>query len=301
MAEVPTGTLACVVTAYNDPVHLLRLVRALDPFPIFLHVDARTPQRVFDEMTTDLPDRVTVLRRRKTPWASWGCVSAELDGYRQALESTDASHLALVSGSDYPLLSSDGIARYLGARLGRSIGWSERLPKDGWGHGGGYWRLRYRFLAWRKHALAWPIPRRLPRGMVFAGGSPWKILARGHAEALVRVADQRPDLVRRWRTTWIPEESFVFSVLHTPGLVPGWADEYLRSDPWVVRWSDGPAKSPEFITTADLGQLRRRRDEPSERGPAVFARKFSSAVDTAVLDAIDSSFRGVPSGRVTTS
>lgn len=293
--EVSRASLACVMTAYTDPVQVRRLIQALEPFPVFLHCDARASRQTFEAMTSDLPARVTVLPRRKTPWASWGCVAAELDGYRRAIATTDTSHVALISGSDYPLTSVEGIRAFLGARLGRSIGWSQPLPKYGWGRDGGYWRFRYRFASWRKHMLVLPVRRRLPSGIAFAGGSPWKILAREHVEALLRVVDERPDLPRWWSTTWIPEETFVWSVLHSPDLVPGWRDRYVRADPWVVHWSDGPAKSPEWITTADLGHLADRRNGDDERGPAIFARKFSTSVDPAVLDLIDASFRSQPS------
>jgi hypothetical protein len=295
MGEASPASLACVVLAHTDPLHVRRLVSALDPFPVFLHCDARTAQPVFDEMSAGLPARVTVLPRRRTPWGSWGNVAAELDGYRAALLGTDATHVAVLSGSDYPLASSQEIAGFLVARRGRSIGWCFTLPKQGW-RGGGYWRLRYRFAVWRKHMLPLPVPRPLPRGVTLAGGSQWKILARHHAEGLLQAVDRRPDLVRRWRRTWIPDETFVYSLLHTPGLVPGWRDEHLTSDPWVVLWSDGgEGKSPAWLTTADLEVLGSRRCDGSGRDPAIFARKFATAVDTDVLDRIDRSFRGSPS------
>jgi Core-2/I-Branching enzyme len=294
MSEALAASLACVVLAHTDPMHVRRLVSALDPFPVFLHCDARTAQPVFDEMTDRLPDRVTVLPRRRTPWGSWGNVAAELDGYRAALRGSDATHVAVLSGSDYPLASAEEITGYLDARRGRSIGWCFPLPKEGWA-GGGYWRLRYRFAAWRKHMLALPVPRPLPRGVVLAGGSQWKILARPHVEALLRAVDQRPDLVRRWRRTWIPDETFVYSILHTPDLVPGWRDEHVNSDPWVIHWSDGERRSPAWLTSADLDVLGIRRSGDSGRGPALFARKFATSVDTEVLDRIDRSFRGSPS------
>ncbi|PWW21802.1 core-2/I-Branching enzyme [Geodermatophilus normandii] len=289
-ADAPRG-LACVVLAHADPPQLRRLVDALDPFPVFLHVDSRTSPAAFDAMTTGLPDRVTLLPRRPTPWARWGAVSAELDGYRAALAATDASHVALLTGSDYPLRSTAGISDVLSGLAGRSIVWSRRLPIPEWGHGGGSWRVRFRFSAWRKHLLWLPVPRRLPHGVVLAGGSPLKVLAREHAAALLAAVDARPDLVRRWRSTWAPDETFVHSLLHTPSMVPGYEERSLRGPAWVIRWDGSPRKSPPWLTSADLPVLRRERDEPEDGVPKLFARKFSSDVDPDVLDHIDRAFR----------
>src|SRR3954454_16524877 len=90
-------SLACVVLAHTDPEQVRRLVTALAPFPVFLHCDARTPDDVFARMTTDLPDRVRLMPRRRTAWARWENVAAELDGYRAALVDTDASHVAVLT------------------------------------------------------------------------------------------------------------------------------------------------------------------------------------------------------------
>ncbi|WFR66460.1 hypothetical protein P9139_16845 [Curtobacterium flaccumfaciens] len=88
---------------------------ALAPFPVLLHCDAGTPDDVFAAMTADLPGRVQVLPRMRTGWAKWENVAAEVAGYRAALASTDAGHVAVLTGSDYPLASADEIAGLLAA------------------------------------------------------------------------------------------------------------------------------------------------------------------------------------------
>jgi hypothetical protein len=288
----PHPEVACVVLAHTDAAQVRRLVAALDPSPVFLHCDARTPEDTFTSMTRDLPARVTVQPRRRTPWASWETVEAELDGYRAALASTEASHIAVLTGSDYPLVSAAAITAFLATIPGRSVTESRPLPIPQWGHGGGWWRLRYRFGAWRKHMIWLPVPRRLPGGVVYAGGSQLKLLAREHAAAVVRAVDERPDLIRFWRRTWIPDETFVHSLLHTPGLVPDFAGERLAGSVWYIRWDGGPRKSPPWLTSADLPELLRLRADPPGGVPLLFARKFRSSVDPTVLDVIDDSLRG---------
>jgi hypothetical protein len=279
--------LACVVLAHTAPDQVRRLVTALDSFPVFLHCDVRTPDDVFRQMTEGLPARVTVMPRRRTAWARWEMVAAELDGYRAALETT-ASHVAVLTGTDYPLLSAAAITEYLATVLGRSVTTSQPLPLPQWGHGGGFWRLRFRFRAWGQHMLFLPVPRRLPRGVVVAGGSQLKLLAREHVAAVVRAVDARPDLVRFWRATWIPDETFVYSLLHTPHFVPDFLEQREEGSAWYIKWDGTPRKSPPWLTCADLPELTRHR---AGAVPTLFARKFSAAVDPDVLDEIDRSLR----------
>lgn len=288
--------LACVVLAHTDPDHVRRLVQALDPFPVFLHCDVRTPDDVFERMTAGLPARVTVLPRRRTAWARWENVAAELDGYRAALATTGASHVAVLTGTDYPLMSTAEMVEHLQQLPGRSVTESQPLPMPQWGRDGGYWRLRFRFAAWRKRMLLLPLPRRLPRGVAFAGGSQLKVLAREDAAAVLRAVDDRPELVRFWRSTWIPDETFVYSVLHTPELVPDFERRRLTGNAWFIRWGETRRKSPPWLTSADLPVLRQVRADPRGGVPTFFARKFSSSVDPTVVDEIDQTLR-VPGGR----
>jgi len=299
------ASLACVILAHTDPVHVRRLIAALDPFPVFLHCDASTPDEVFAAMATDLPARCTVLERISTGWARWGIVAAELEGYRAALDGTDATHVALMQGSDYPLASTAAISATLEGYRDRSIAMIEPLPYLGWGRSGGFARLRYRHWAYRRHMLRLPVPRRLPTDVVPAGGSALKILARDHARAVVDAADTNPRLVRFWRRSWCPDETFVPSILSTPRFVPGWSTEHVQGSLWWIGWDGSRQKSPPWL---DLDSLDRFRDG-SESGvtsknttrsvsaargatvPKLFARKFSTERSAAVLDAIDAQLR----------
>jgi hypothetical protein len=294
-AVLPAPMLACVILAHTDPVHLRRLIDALHPFPVFLHVDQRTDDRVFAQMTDELPDRCTVLERRATGWARWQNVEAELAGYRLALAQTDATHVALLTGTDYPVMSTDAMSEVLARYPRRSLGWTRTLPYSRWGRSGGMSRLRYPHWTFRKHMIRVPVPRRIPSGVTPAGGSQLKVLARHHAEAVLRTADARPDLAAFWRRTWIADETFIPSILSTPAFVPGWADEHVAGYPWYIRWK-ASTKSPPFLGVDDLPALL-SFDELELAYLPLFARKFATAYDTAVLDVIDRELRAVPLAR----
>jgi Core-2/I-Branching enzyme len=311
---------AAVVLAHADPAHLRRLIDALVDVPVFLHVDAGTPVEVFDAMVHDLPARVVVLPRRRTTLSSWSLVAAELSGLRAAVAGTRAEHVAVLSGADYPLVAMSRLHDELRALAGRSWVWNVPLPYHEWSTArhpdGGLWRLRHRFLVredqvvfWRGVPLRWPVQRRLPAGVQARAGSQWKVLSRGHVEALLRVVDTRPDLVRFWRTTLVPDETFIPSVLASPELVGESAVlPVCPTNPWFIDWPTAGAHHPRVLTDDSFGQLRvTRRPVPStDREPhegtldqggalpsfdrAWFARKFSSR-HPGILDRIDEELR----------
>lgn len=291
------GVLACVVLAHTDPVQVQRLVRALNPLPVVLHCDVSSPEPVFRAMTADLPERVEVMPRMATGWARWENVAAELEGYRRALARPEVTHVALMSGTDYPLAPTAAMNAFLGQHLGVSFAEYHRLPYAAWGPSGGMARLRYRHWVRGKRMLRLPVPRRLPRDVVWAGGSQMKVLSRQHAAAVVAAADERPDLVRFFRRSWIADESFVGSVLNTPHLTPGWAEDHVDESMWWISWGSARRKSPPWLTLDDLPTIVERLPAETNGGvPRTFARKFSTDVDTAVLDAIDAQLRAGSDG-----
>ena len=48
-----------------------------------------------------------LLPRISSGWASFGLVEAELAGYRAACAETEAHHVVLMTGADYPLLERE--------------------------------------------------------------------------------------------------------------------------------------------------------------------------------------------------
>jgi GT2 family glycosyltransferase len=285
--SAPTPGLACIVLAHTDPIQVRRLVSALDPFPVFLHIDVRTSESTYRSMIHALPERCVPLRRMRTGWARWENVAAEIEGYRAALALTDASHFMLMSGSDYPLAPASELRELLAKNLGSSFALFEALPHPRWGQNHGFSRLRYRHWAMGKHMLRLPIPRRMPQEVVFAGGSQMKILAREHARAVVDVYDQNPELVRFWRRSWIPDETFVASVVSTPGFVPDWEEHHVPAPLWWIDWGEGQHKSPLWLGAAHTSRVLTRRMYDGQKIPSMVARKFSTATSTPLLTAID--------------
>lgn len=289
---VVVGGVTCVVLAHNDPPHVARLLAALDPFPVVLHCDARTPRAAFDQMLSGARGRcVPVYPRRVARWAQWDIVAAELDAYRIALEVSDAQHIVVMAGSDYPLASTADIQDVLAAHAGKSVCFLRPMPLPDWGRTGGTARLRYRHWAWNKHMVRLPLPRRLPRDIVTSGGSVQKVLSRQHVRQLLDIVDSRPDLVRFWRRTWAADETFIPSLLLSPELGIDWASQHVQGRLWRIGWDGTRRKSPAWLTLDRFDWLKSARDDPAGPVPAVFARKFSTARSTELLDRIDVELR----------
>lgn len=315
MTEV--AEFAAVVLAHADPAHLRTLLHGLDGVPVFLHVDRKTPDAQFREMVEDLPARVTVLDRVSTRLASWSLVEAELLGLRRAIGETSAEHIAVLSGADYPLLSMPALLEELSAWSGHSYLWNVPLPFARWDTPrhptGGLWRLDRRFLVWREQviyvrSIPLRVPRRraLPASVEIRASSQWKVYARRHVERLLDVVGTRPDLVRFWRSTLVPEETFAASVLASPALVGDDAISPCTAHAWYIRWPPGLSDHPYWLADADFPDLAAARYAPPV-GPAeaqlpwegeprpgrkLFARKFSSSRSGDVVERIEKELRG---------
>ncbi len=298
MAPAPLATplptplptpLAVVVLAHDRPATLHRLVAALDPYPVFLHVDAATDEATHAALTAGLPDRVRLLPRLRTGWASVGLVAAELTGYRAALEQTRAGHVALLSGTDYPIRSAADIAARLAQAGERSLVSFHDLPYARWGLLRGYDRFVFRQRPWRRHRLLSPVPRRWPADVRPAGGSQMKVLSRRHARRLVDALRTRADLRRYFEGVWIPDEVLVPSILTSPAFSPDWAGEVAAGEPWFMDWGEGAQQSPRWLGAADFAAIAAAAGRAD--GP-LFARKFGADAGP-LLDRIDIQLRGV--------
>lgn len=301
--------LAAVILVHNNPGQVRRLIDALGGLDIFLHCDRRTSDDVFEQMTAGVSDSVHVLPRRRTTLASWSLVAAELDGLRAALEHSAAEHLIVLSGSCYPLVSMAELHEELARYRGRTLMQLIPVPYESWSTprnpDGGMRRFRRRFVTIRDQVVfvgQTPLrtyKRPIPRELRLIASAQWKIFARAHAQVVLRVLDERPDLLRFWRTTFIPDESALASILASPELV-GEVSEQLYDDfPW---WLDFEGTGhPRWLDVEHFPVLEAARNAPPRDPDAIpdrsdrvgyrklFARKLRP--DLRLADLIDERLR----------
>jgi hypothetical protein len=307
--------LAAVILAHADPAKVRRLIASLDGADVFLHCDRGTPDETVAEMLTGAGQGVTLVPRRRTRLNSWSLVDAELRGLMLALERSRAEHVAVLSGSCYPLAPLTEIEDELARWRGLSRLQITPLPHHRWdtprNQDGGYWRFRRRFVTVAGQIVSvGGVPLRtfkrpIPDGLRLCASSQWKVYARAHAAALLRVLADSPRQLGFWRRTLVPDESCAASILSSPALVGALAEQVRDDSPWFIRWPPGERSNghPVWLEGSDFSELRAARTAPL-RDPTdvampkheqraarkLFARKLSSQ-QIGLLDRIDAELR----------
>jgi len=106
------------------------------------------------------------------------------------------------------------------------------------------------------------------------GGGDWFNLNRKSVEIVHRFVQEHPRIVNYYRQTYIPNESFVLTILlNHPGTRV--ANDLCR----YVDWGNAPVASPKILRVDDLDAIL-ASGQP-------FARKFDACIDSRVLDLLD--------------
>jgi Core-2/I-Branching enzyme len=282
-----------LLVVHKAPAQVARLVEALSPYPVLVHVDARANGPVstgFDELAAKYTN-VRMVPRVRTGWASWGLVQAVLNGARHSLD-LGCSHVVKMTGQDYPLRPVGDIVEFLAQKAGISFVPHDKIPvpfindKDG-----GTSRLSNWHLPLAARRLSIPMNRRPPEGVTPFYGAAEFVLSVPLARWLLEQVDRRPELVSFFRRTWIPDELFVPSLAMSSPM----ASEVSSDNLWFTDWTAG-GPHPRVFVREDIDRLRAAalgRAGPLPGGQIkLFARKFDAAKDGLVLDLIDQDLLG---------
>ena len=282
-------TVAFIVLAHRDPEQVARLAIRLAPHYVFLHVDAKTSDENYIKFVSLLQDysHVRFLKRHRTGWASWGLVAAALEGLNVALQFVDWSHVMLLSGQDYPLLSSTSIDEFLNRYLNNSFVANWPLPSSLWGADGGLSRVRYWHFPFKGKRLFIPIARKHPKNYFPVGGSMYWCLNRALANEVVSISQKRTDVVNFYKHVWIPDELFIPTVVMNSKFKQSVINEGLT----YIRWSTPGSPHPDELTAKDASELLKAGKEGSNVGgqarQKLFARKINSNNESRLLDMLD--------------
>ena len=272
-----------LIRAHTAPKQLARLIGRLDEGDVrfYVHVNALTDDETFRAMRAGLESRGNVVWLPRVPcyWGGFSLLRATLVGIEAILAAGDLpDHALLLSGQDYPLATPREIDAYLSARRGRNLLHHFHLPAVEWtGEGGGLNRLRYPYferIRYRTRLLRLPIPRRLPEGLEPYGGMALWALTGQTLEWLMGFVAERPEVLRFFERTKMPDETFFQTLILSSPLAETVDNEELH----YLDWSAGSAH-PATLTAADLPKLR--------ASETLFARKFDAAVDSEILDLLD--------------
>jgi core-2/I-Branching enzyme len=298
-----SARVAYVIMSHANPAQVLRLAQRLrsgsPDSTVVIHHDDRHSR--LDDAALEALGGVELIR--PSTGVRWGWAS-QLDVVLRCLERLLADvrfdWMVMLSGQDYPIRPLIDIERDLAT--GPYDGYVEGIPvaRPAWTRGptdqfSARYYYRYRpvrnpgRLLRRAVTAARPLLllRDMPWGTLLGrrcaapfsptlpcrSGSDWFSLSRRAVETVVRAARSQPELVRHYRSTVLPTESFPQTVLYAePGL--RLSGDFRR----FTSWSHGDLH-PRVLRVADL-------DEILASG-ADFARKFDMTVDSRVMDELD--------------
>ena len=201
---------------------------------VAIHFDASASDMDYRRIKDGLADNpnVTFARRRvRCGWGEWSLVEATLRTVAAAEAAFErATHFYMVSGDCMPIKSAGFVHRFLDDHDSDFIESFDFFESDWIKTGFREERLIYRHFfnertQKRRFYTSFAVQRRLgltrpvPADIQVMIGSQWWCLRRRTIEALLAFTRSRPDVVRFFRTTWIPDETFFQTLVRH--LVPG--------------------------------------------------------------------------------
>ncbi len=242
--------IAFLILCHRDPdgiaAQAARLTAAGDCVAIHLDAGAgRAAERTLRAALAGNPN-VAFAPRLRCGWGDWSLVAATLQAVRTALHAfPDATHLYLISGDCMPIKPAHHVHDRLDAE---DRDWIESVDfhTSGWIRTGLVQeRLIYRhpFNERRRKRLFYTslalqqrlgLTRPLPRDLTVMIGSQWWCLRRTTLEAILTFLKKRPDIVRFFRLTWIPDEIFFQTLVRH--LIP--APQIVSRPPTFLMFTD---------------------------------------------------------------
>ena len=221
--------IAFILLTHKDPEGVIAQAERLTSTGDFvaIHYDKRSPRADYERITNALERNPQVIfaKRFNCGWGEWSLVEATLAALRGSYEAfPEATHFYLLSGDCMPTKSAqyahqvldDAQIDYIESFDFMNSGWIKTGIKQE--------RLIYRhffnerkqkWLFYRSMQLqAWlGLEREIPHDIEMMIGSQWWCLRRSTVGAVLEFCAERPDVMRFFRTTWIPDETFFQTIV----------------------------------------------------------------------------------------
>ncbi|WP_394151944.1 DUF5928 domain-containing protein [Loktanella salsilacus] len=228
--------IAFILLCHKDPDAIIQQARQLTAAGdcIAIHFDARAPKESYAHIHDALADNPNVAfarRRIKCGWGEWSLVQATLYAVEAAVDAFPrATHFYMVSGDCMAIKSASYAHDFLDRHDKDYIESFDFYDSDWIKTGFKEERLIYRhwfnertqkrrfyWSFWVQRWLGWTRP--VPADVQVMIGSQWWCLRRRTIEAILDFKRSRRDVMRFFRTTWIPDETFFQTLVRH--LIPG--------------------------------------------------------------------------------
>ncbi len=217
--------IAYLLLCHKDPDAIIRQAERLTAVGdcMAIHFDRSADPAAYRKITNALADNpnVTFARKRiRCGWGEWSLVEATLHALRAAAEDFPrATHFYMLSGDCMAIKSAEYAHQFLDEHDQDFIesvdyfnsdwiktGWKEeRLIYRHWFNERTQRKLFYAMFNVQKRL---GLTRRIPADLQIYIGSQWWCLRRRTVEFLLKFVKERRDVVRFFRSTWIPDETF---------------------------------------------------------------------------------------------
>ncbi|MDH7797554.1 MULTISPECIES: beta-1,6-N-acetylglucosaminyltransferase [unclassified Beijerinckia] len=277
--------IAYFILVHRFPDQFKRMFKAIyDPENIYvIHVDRKSGTTLEDDIDAFLTayPNAEILPSERAAWGGYSLVDAELRGMAHLLKmSSKWSHFINLSGQDFPIKSqayiADYLARHKGSEFIKILDQQKVRPET-------MMRVQEYVIELPDRIHRTSVQRSFLSGVTPYIGNQWMIVSRSFCEFVCH----DPDVDRYkafYRNTFIADEGFFQTVMmNTTAHGPIISDD-LRSIDWIP---DGDIKlRPRTFTIEDAKHLIASHN--------LFARKFDSDVDDAILGLLERHIR-VPS------
>ncbi|MCB1341908.1 MAG: glycosyl transferase [Pseudooceanicola sp.] len=217
--------IAYILLCHKDPKAIIQQARRLTAAGdcMAIHFDARAnPEdyRLIREELDGTPNVAFAAKRVKCGWGEWSLVQATLHALESAIEAFPrATHFYMLSGDCMAIKTAEYAHRFLDARDVDYIESFDFFESDWIKTGMKEDRLIYRHYfnertQKRRFYAAFNLQRRLglkrtiPADLQVMIGSQWWCLRRRTVEWILDLTRKRRDIMRFFRSTWIPDETF---------------------------------------------------------------------------------------------
>ena len=222
--------IAFILLCHKDPDAIIQQAHQLTAVGdcMSIHFDARAPKEAYDRVRRELAGNpnVTFARTRiKCGWGEWSLVQATLHAVEAAvLAFPRATHFYMVSGDCLAIKSAtyahqfldDHDLDYIESFDFFDSEWiktglkEERLIYRHWFNERTAKKLFY-WSFWTQRRLG--LKRPIPADVQVMIGSQWWCLRRQTIEGILDFVKKRTDVMRFFRTSWIPDETFFQTIV----------------------------------------------------------------------------------------
>ena len=222
--------IAYILLCHKDPEGIIAQAQRLTAAGDFvsIHFDGRAKAADFDKIKGSLESNASVTftkRRAKCGWGEWSLVEATLLAVEAAVDAFPrATHFYMLSGDCMPIKTAEFAHSFLDREEVDYIesfdffasDWiktgikEERLIYRHWFNERNSKRLFYASMTMQEKL---GLARKVPADIQMQIGSQWWCLRRRTIEWVLDFVKKRRDVMRFFRTTWIPDETFFQTIV----------------------------------------------------------------------------------------